>query len=481
MTQSSIDGGLSWAAPVTTSIHPRFGTWHRTAHSRSRARTDRSSSCTRWAQPRTTRSGGAGYREAPLSAEVLAATSLDGGATFGTSVEISSLSWFADTRGLRAPPLPSADVAADGRLFVAWEDCRFDPTCSRDRIVLSTSPRRTDVERADAGRPCDARRRPGRSRARGRSGHLGDSGSDSPSRTTRCRRRAPPAADCAGIDVWLTRRDDGGATWSRPERLDAQPMRLDWLPVAGGRFFGDYISDVVRRRPRGAGLLTGGDAVRGQAAAGDHGAPDRVGERPHRTSAGTPAMRRARRPRMQASRTTKEQAVNDVYRSPEFESIHTLQRRLGTTRMAEQRPYQAVLDGLSSLRCEPTRRHRRFAPRFRSASAACSAHTGRDDRPARPGRPPVDQESPNRHNRFTSGEFRGYALGVGGGLCTPPTEGGGARFARLPRGGGSSPACRSGSGATRSSRCRCRAGARSGRPRRAARPTSAICSIIRSS
>jgi hypothetical protein len=48
--------------------------------------------------------------------------------------------------------------------------------------------------------------------------------------------------DCAGIDVWLTRSPDGGATWSRPERLDAQPMRLDWLPRAGGRFFGDYIS-----------------------------------------------------------------------------------------------------------------------------------------------------------------------------------------------------------------------------------------------
>jgi hypothetical protein len=47
---------------------------------------------------------------------------------------------------------------------------------------------------------------------------------------------------CPGIDVWLTRSANGGTTWTRPERLDAQPMRLDWLPRAGGRFFGDYIS-----------------------------------------------------------------------------------------------------------------------------------------------------------------------------------------------------------------------------------------------
>ncbi len=61
--------------------------------------------------------------------------------------------------------------------------------------------------------------------------------------------------------------------------------------------------------------------------------------------------------------------MNDVYRSSEFESIHTLQRRLGTTRKAEQRPYQVVFDGLSSLRCEPARRRRRLVPRSRPTAA----------------------------------------------------------------------------------------------------------------
>jgi hypothetical protein len=56
--------------------------------------------------------------------------------------------------------------------------------------------------------------------------------------------------------------------------------------------------------------------------------------------------------------------MNDVYRSPEFESIHTLRRRLGTARKAEQHPDQAVLIGLGSLRCVPHRRRRRLAHRF---------------------------------------------------------------------------------------------------------------------
>ena len=56
--------------------------------------------------------------------------------------------------------------------------------------------------------------------------------------------------------------------------------------------------------------------------------------------------------------------MDDVYRSPEFESIHTLQRRLGTARKAEEHPYRPVLNGLGSLRCEPLRRRRRLVHRL---------------------------------------------------------------------------------------------------------------------
>jgi hypothetical protein len=61
--------------------------------------------------------------------------------------------------------------------------------------------------------------------------------------------------------------------------------------------------------------------------------------------------------------------VNDVYRSSEFEELHTLQRRLGASRAPEEHPYQAVFAGLSSLRTEPRPRRLRLVPRLRPARA----------------------------------------------------------------------------------------------------------------
>jgi hypothetical protein len=56
--------------------------------------------------------------------------------------------------------------------------------------------------------------------------------------------------------------------------------------------------------------------------------------------------------------------MNDVYRSTEFQSLHTLQRRLGSARIVERHPYQAVIAGLGSLRSQPrARRFLRLHPR----------------------------------------------------------------------------------------------------------------------
>jgi hypothetical protein len=37
---------------------------------------------------------------------------------------------------------------------------------------------------------------------------------------------------------------DGGATWTKPLRLDVEPMAMDWLAQAEGRMVGDYFSTV---------------------------------------------------------------------------------------------------------------------------------------------------------------------------------------------------------------------------------------------
>jgi hypothetical protein len=55
--------------------------------------------------------------------------------------------------------------------------------------------------------------------------------------------------------------------------------------------------------------------------------------------------------------------VDDVYRSDEFQALHTLQRRLGAGRRIQERPYADMIRGLSSLQAPPARRRLRFLHR----------------------------------------------------------------------------------------------------------------------
>lgn len=229
VTQTTTDGGATWGPPVPTSIQPPQGFE------------------ANGAQPLPRPDGTvvvvyevSGDQGQSFSDELLAARSVDGGATFEPSIQISSLSWFP-TVGLRAPPLPSADVASDGTLLVAWEDCRLAPSCGRDRILLSTSP---DGETWTAPAPVGP---PTPSSDQFVPGLAVDPATSGAGLRLAVAYYSMPAAcavrsDCPGIDVWLTTSPNAGATWTRPQRLDAQTMRLDWLPHAGGRFLGDYMS-----------------------------------------------------------------------------------------------------------------------------------------------------------------------------------------------------------------------------------------------
>ena len=202
--------------------------------------------------------GGEGYRAAPLSAEVLAATSLDGGATFGTSVH-ESRPVFRTPPGLRAPPLPSADVSADGRFFVSGglpprPDLRVAiGSCSRRR--------RTDSRGRHRWRSALRRKRdqfvPGLGADPATSG-IGHGWRSSTTAAEDVRRRVDCLASTSGSDLCERRRDVDS-----PRRLDARPMQLDWLPLAEG----DSSATTSRRPSSPAGrcrLLTGGDAVGGK-------------------------------------------------------------------------------------------------------------------------------------------------------------------------------------------------------------------------
>jgi hypothetical protein len=144
----------------------------------------------------------------------------------------------ADTPGLRAPSLPSAEVAGDGTVFVAWHGCSFRASCSRNDVVLA---------RGDPGGGWTVSRIPIHPVSSafgdftpGIAVDPGGSGGATRLAVTYYTLR-PCGADCR-IDAGIVTSRDAGRTWSPPQPLNVLPMQQSWLPPAGGRFLGDYIS-----------------------------------------------------------------------------------------------------------------------------------------------------------------------------------------------------------------------------------------------
>ncbi|MGW4792485.1 hypothetical protein ACWEPC_08755 [Nonomuraea sp. NPDC004297] len=65
--------------------------------------------------------------------------SRDGGASWGESVPVAQVERHPVAGGLRAAPLPSAEIDAGGTVYVVWHDCRFQVDCAGNDIVLSRS------------------------------------------------------------------------------------------------------------------------------------------------------------------------------------------------------------------------------------------------------------------------------------------------------------------------------------------------------
>jgi hypothetical protein len=69
---------------------------------------------------------------------IRAFSSNNGGATWNSSVQISTGSSHP-VPGVRASPLPSAEINRHGTVYVAWQDNRFEPGGAANDIVLSHS------------------------------------------------------------------------------------------------------------------------------------------------------------------------------------------------------------------------------------------------------------------------------------------------------------------------------------------------------
>jgi hypothetical protein len=157
---------------------------------------------------------------------VESALSTDGGATFAAPVTVSSVTTHPE-RGLRFPPLPGADVDANGRIWATWHDCRFSPGCATNSAVVAAS---------DDGRTWSEPL----AVSSGRDAVIPTIGVDRASGRIAV---AYYTVRPAGIDFELVESAPGGASWAAPRRLSAQTMRVDWLPrTTMGRMLADYVS-----------------------------------------------------------------------------------------------------------------------------------------------------------------------------------------------------------------------------------------------
>lgn len=168
--------------------------------------------------------------------------STNGGQSWSQMRTISSAPTHLVAGSLRTLPLPSAEVDGAGKVYVAWQDCRFRTACAANDIVMSTStngfswtaPIRIPIDPVTSGVDHFI---PGIAVDRDTSGsgaHLA------------LTFYYYPVANCTPVTcrlrVGFISSPDGGASWTAPTPL-AGPMALSWLANTNqGRMVGDYIS-----------------------------------------------------------------------------------------------------------------------------------------------------------------------------------------------------------------------------------------------
>jgi len=231
-TRRSTDGGVTWSAPAGSPGRTRSG-------------------FANGAQPVVQPDGtlvityavfaAFDFYADPNANSINAVRSTDGGLSFTAPVRVSRRD-DEYVRDMRAPSLPSSEVARDGTIYVVWGDCRFREECGANDAVLSSSP---DGVRWSAPKPVPIE-------SVSSDAQVFVPGLAVDPATAGARTRLAVAyytldwdcvAPCGGVDAGLIESADGGRTWGPPQRLTAETMKLDWIALTGtGHFLGDYIS-----------------------------------------------------------------------------------------------------------------------------------------------------------------------------------------------------------------------------------------------
>jgi len=221
---TSIDGGLTWGAALETAQHLHgIG-----------------------GQPLVQPNGTVivpvgGF--ASRGGDVNAFSSADGGASWGRTTRIADVTAHLVAGGLRnGLGLPTAEIDASGKVYVVWPDCRFEPGCTANDLVLSTSTDGTNwspVTRI----PVDLIGSGVDHFIPGLAVNMATSGA---SAQLALAFYFYPNASCTAatcqLEVGSSTSADGGGSWTSNQQI-AGPMSLSWLAnTSQGRMVGDYIS-----------------------------------------------------------------------------------------------------------------------------------------------------------------------------------------------------------------------------------------------
>ncbi|MBV9713408.1 MAG: exo-alpha-sialidase, partial [Ktedonobacteraceae bacterium] len=182
--------------------------------------------------------------ESTDSSSIRSFTSTNGGASWNRPVVISSATDHG-VSGLRTEALPSAEIDSAGKVYVVWQDCRFEPGCTANDIVMSTStngtrwsavtripldPVGSGIDHVIPGLGVDRT-------TSGSSAHL-----------------ALAYYYCSStcqLQVGFVSSTNGGSTWSAKTTLTNTPMPLTWFANTNqGRMVGDYISTSISSNGR---------------------------------------------------------------------------------------------------------------------------------------------------------------------------------------------------------------------------------------
>ena len=173
---------------------------------------------------------------------LLAFTSTNGGASWNSTITVTTVNHHTDAGSIRSGSLPTAEIDGSGTVYVVWSDCRFERSCKANDLVMTTSTNGTSWS-AVTRIPIDAVGSgvdhfiPGVAvdkTTSGSSAHLGLAYYYYPN--TRC------SSSTCQLDVGFISSTNGGSTWSAATQL-AGPMTLTWLAnTTQGFMVGDYIS-----------------------------------------------------------------------------------------------------------------------------------------------------------------------------------------------------------------------------------------------